>query len=114
MKISGGCCLLSDVDVVQGDEVWKMTRCLASLSCILVWFELGFDGFEVLDLKWFGFVWRQRWGFLGSLGGGGDGLSIWVCLLNDVLEMMVEEKNLWFDGGGRGVDDEEWVMVYMR
>ena len=28
--------------------------------------------------------------------------AIWVCL-----EMMVEEKNLWFDGGGHGVDDEE-------
>ena len=28
--------------------------------------------------------------------------AIWVCL-----EMMVQEKNLWFDGGGRGVDDEE-------
>ncbi|KAI9184987.1 hypothetical protein LWI28_003123 [Acer negundo] len=84
MKISEGCRLLSDVDVVQGDEVWKMTRCLASLSCILVWFELGFDGFEVLDLKWCSFGGNDGvfWVHLAAAmvlvddGGGGDGLSI--------------------------------------
>ncbi|KAK4838794.1 hypothetical protein QYF36_016457 [Acer negundo] len=86
MKISGGCRLLSDVDVVQGDEVWKMTRCLAMKMTldffIDLCFHLGSGSFGGKD----GVFWVHLAAamVLAGDGGGGDGLSIWVCLLNDV------------------------------